>query len=104
MLANDLAKPIADLWAAIISIRRLRWELARPSLSLRWLRERTELLDRADADTICLAQGAIHSSGFRNSEFSPLHEGRDVRRIGIAITYEPPAGSCLINSGFESPP
>src|SRR2546426_6160215 len=84
MLANDLAKAIADLWAAA-SVCRLRGELARLPLRLRQLGSRSDFLDRANADTIGLAQCTVDRSSLGDTHFGTMHQGRDIGGIGIAV-------------------
>src|SRR5207302_7548568 len=91
MLADDLAEAVADFGAAVISIRRLRWHLSHLSLRLRWLGNRTDFLDRADADPVCLAQGPIHSSRLGHAHLSAMHSWRNI--VGVlwaTVTPIPP--------------
>src|SRR5690242_17627621 len=55
----------------------------------------SNLLDRADPDSIRFAQCAIDSSGFCDSHFSTSDQLRDIVGIGISVSTEPFAGSCL---------
>src|SRR6266550_4239252 len=45
MLANDLAKAVADSGTAVVPVGRLRRELVRLLLRLRWRGKRTDLFD-----------------------------------------------------------
>src|SRR5438876_7235122 len=103
VLANDLAKPIADLWAAAVSARRLRWELARLMPRLRGMGSRSDFIDRADADTVCLAQCTVDCTGLSNSQFCAVHEWRNIGGIGITETHESLARSRLVDDSFECP-
>ena len=52
MLANDLAKAVADFGAAVVPVGRLRRELVRLAVRMCRLGKGTNLLDRADADAV----------------------------------------------------
>ena len=41
-------------------------------------RKRTQLLDRAEADPVGLAQGAIDGASFGNTQLSASHHGRNI--------------------------
>ncbi len=88
MLSNNLAEAVADLRAAVIPVGRLGRDLFRFAGGLRWLGERPDLLDRADADAVGLAQGAIDGSGLGDSHFSPVNQCGNIGGVGIAIADE----------------
>jgi hypothetical protein len=74
MLANELAKPVANLRAAVVSVAigRLRRKLLRLSGGLRRLREGSDFLNRTDADAVGFAERAVDSSGFCHAHFSAV--------------------------------
>src|SRR2546422_7751848 len=88
MLANDLAKAVADFGAAVVSVCRLRRELVRLAVRMCRLGKGTNLLDRADAYAIGLAQSSVDCSGLRDTHFGAVDQGRDIRRIGVAVAHE----------------
>jgi hypothetical protein len=63
VLADQLAEAIADLGATTVPVDRLGRELLR--LPRGWSRfgKRADLLDRADADAVGLAQGPVDRPG-----------------------------------------
>jgi hypothetical protein len=48
----------------------------------------SDLLDRADADAICLAQSAIYRSRFSDTHLGAADQERYVGRVGIAVADE----------------
>src|SRR5437899_6111255 len=103
MLANDLAKAVADFGAAVVSISRLRRDLARLPLRLRRLADRTDLFDRTDADAVRLAQCPVDRPGLGDSHLGPANQRGDVGRIGIAVADEPLACSGPVDGCSECP-
>lgn len=105
MLANDLTETVADFGASVvpIAIGRLWRKFLRLSGGLRWLGEGPDFLDRADADSVCLAQGAVHGSGFRDSHFGAVNKERNIGGIGVTITNKSFAIAGLKDCGFECP-
>jgi hypothetical protein len=95
MLAYELAEPIANCATAEVSvaISRLRTSLA----------GRSDLLDRADADSIRFAQCTIYCASFRDTHLGTINEWRDVRRIGVAIAHKPFARRGFVDRCFERP-
>ena len=67
-------------------------------------RERTQLLDRAKADPVGLAQGAVDGASFGDAQLGAMHHGRNVGGIGIAVADKALRESTLINHRFEDPP
>ena len=66
MVADQLAEAVPDLGTAIISvlaIHGLWWNLFRLPRGGNWFGKRADLLDRADADAIGLAQGPVDRPG-----------------------------------------
>src|ERR1035437_4467825 len=86
MLANNLAKAVANLRPAMVSIGWLRRKFRGFSRGLRRLGEGSDFLSGTDANPIGLSQGTIHRPGFRNSHFCAMDKERDIRRIGVAVT------------------
>ena len=84
-----------------LPLARLRRKLLRLSRGLRRFGEGPDLLDRADADAVGLAEGAIYRPGFCDPHFGAVDERRDVGRIGISITNEPATTSRFVNSSSE---
>ena len=85
MLANDLAKPIADFAAAVVSISRLGRKFARVLLGSCRHAKGSDFLDRAGADAISLSQSSINGAGFGHTHFGTVHQRRDIGGIGIAV-------------------
>jgi len=65
MLADELAKSVANGTTAAVSVGRLR-ELLGFRSKLRFSSERTDLLDRADTNPVGFASGTVNSPGFRD--------------------------------------
>ena len=90
--ADQLAKAVADLGAAVVSvvpIDRLGRELLRlPGGRGSRSGKRADLLDRADADAVGLAQGPVDLPGLRHPHFGAVDQGGDIGGIGIAIADE----------------
>src|SRR5690242_8223911 len=64
----------------------------------------TQLFDRAESDTIGLAQGAVDGTRFGHAKFSVIEdERRDVARMSVTVANEPAALGGLENGGFEDP-
>ena len=100
VLADDLAETIADSRASTVAIAiRI---LGRKLLDLGF-EARPDLLDRADADAVGLAQGTIDGSGFGHPHFGAADERGNVRGIGVTVADETPAGLRLEDSGHEGP-
>ena len=86
MLADELAEAVADFGAAVVPVRRCRLglELLRLARRIAVSANETDLLDRADADAVGLAEGAIDCPCFGHSAFRRRGPERDIR--GICIT------------------
>src|SRR5437870_5237896 len=69
MLANDLAKAIADLWAAVISISWLGRQFLRFPRRRSRFGKRSDLLDRADTDAIGLPQCTVDGARLSDPHF-----------------------------------
>ncbi len=79
-----MAQTIADLWA-VVSVSRLRWELARLLPWLRGMGSRSDFLDRAQADTVSLSQSSINGARFGHTHCRTVHQRRGIGGIGIAV-------------------
>src|SRR3989442_11555503 len=103
MLANDLAKAVADFGAAVVPVGRLRRELVRLAVRMCRLGKGTNLLDRTDADAVGLAQGPVDRPGLRHPHFGAVDQGRNIRGVSITVANETLAVSVFVNCGFKSP-
>jgi hypothetical protein len=63
MLADQLAEAVANLRAAVVAIHRLGRKLLRLPRGRSRFGKRADLLDRADADAVGLAQGPVDRPG-----------------------------------------
>src|ERR1035441_5867408 len=93
VLADDLAESVADLVtsttiAVPVSVGILGWKLTLIGSPRHRTRIRSDLLDRADADAIRLAQSAIDSSGLRDPHLGAADQQRYIGRIGVAVADE----------------
>jgi hypothetical protein len=52
------------------------------------IRRRTDFLNRADADPVGFAQGAVDGARFCHPHFSTVDKERDIGRVSIAVAYE----------------
>src|SRR5713101_5087468 len=77
--------------------------LHRNHRGLRRSRERTELFDTAQAYAVGFAQSTVNGSRLGNSHFGTANQGRNVRRIGIAVTYETVLAAGLVDCCLEHP-
>jgi hypothetical protein len=108
---NELAKAIANSHSVSVSGmaaasvgRRLWRELTNWALGLASGLGGSDFLSRAHADSICLAQRAIHGASLRDTHLSTAYEWRNVGRIGVAEPGEAPAPLGLENASPEYPP
>src|ERR1039458_8724461 len=85
MLADDLAESISNC-ATAISVGGLGRQLLRLRRRFARFSEGADLLDRADANPVSLAQGAIDRTGFGNTHLGSMDEERDIGRIGVTVT------------------
>jgi hypothetical protein len=69
----------------------------------RWRRERSKLFDRAQADSIGFAEGAIDCAGLRHAHLGPADQRRYVGRISVAIAYKAARARRLVDSRLEDP-
>ena len=103
MLANDLAQTVADFGAAVVPVGGLRRKLLRLVGSACWLGKGTDLFDRADADSIRFAQGAIDRPCFGHPHLGAVNKEGNIRRIGVAVSNEAFASLGLVDRGLERP-
>src|ERR1019366_1543464 len=87
------AQPVADLVtsttvAVPVSVGILGWKFALIAGTCHRTRIRSDLLDRADPDAICLAQGTIDGSGFRDPHFGAADQQRNIGRVSITVADE----------------
>jgi hypothetical protein len=68
VLADDLAKAVADLGASAVAVRVLWREL------LARARNCPDFLDRAETDAVGFAEGSVDGSGFGHPHFCPADE------------------------------
>src|ERR1019366_10780228 len=87
MLANRLAESIANRTTAI-SVGRLRRQILRLRRCLVRFSEGANLFDRAYANPVGLAQGAIDRTGFRHAHLSAVDKERDVGGIGVTVAHK----------------
>jgi hypothetical protein len=104
MLSNQLAKPIANCGAAVASVGGSRRELLRFFWGLRGLGQRTDLLDRADPDSISFAESAIDSASLGHAHFGAMNKERDIGRVGVAVTNESLACARFVDGSLERIP
>src|SRR5438477_4495831 len=103
MLADDLAKAIADLGSATVSISRLGRKFARVLLGSCRHAKGSDFLDRADADAVRFSQSSINGPGFGHPHFGTMHKRRDIGGIGIAVADKALAVSRCVNCRFKCP-
>src|SRR5208282_804989 len=84
VLADDLAQTVPNLraTAVVIAVRALWRKLLDSG------RNGSDFLDRAEADTISLAQGAVDGSCLGHAHLGPANKRRDIGRIGVAVADE----------------
>src|ERR1700722_630221 len=90
VLADQQAELVAEarltVLVTVVSARGRR--ILMRSVRAGRTRRPTEFLDGAEADAVCLAEGAVDSPGFGDAHLGAVDQGRDVRGIGIAIANE----------------
>jgi len=65
---------------------------------------RAQLFNRAEGDTVGLAQGTVDGTRFGHTKFSVIEDERgDVARVGVAVTDKAAACGRLEDSGFKDP-
>src|SRR5262249_42340517 len=98
--ANPTRVSITPVPIVLIAARGFRRKLPGFFLGLlpaRKRHQRTNFLDRADADPISFAQGAIDGSRLSDAQLRPMHELRYVGRVGISVPSESFTLGGLIN-------
>jgi hypothetical protein len=117
VLPNELAEAITNPRSISISIsvmamativvpNRLGWELTclfRFTIRLNGTSERSDFLNRADANPIRFAQSAINSPSFGYAHLGAVHERRDIRWIGVTVANKALATWRLECNGLEYP-
>jgi len=63
----------------------------------------TELLDRAEADSVCLTESAVNGAGFGYPHLGAADERRCVRGISISIADKAFRARSLIDDRFKNP-
>ena len=66
--------------------------------------EGPEFFDRAQADAVSLAKGAIDGPSFGHAHLGAANQRRDVRRIGVAVPDEAAGAAGFVNGCSEDPP
>jgi hypothetical protein len=104
MLSDDLAKMIADAWTtAVLTVSWCR--LGREFLEFTCQLDRTasDLLDRADANPVCLAESPVHSACLSHSHLRATYAFGYIGGIGVSVTDEALARPRLEHCCFEHP-
>ena len=101
MLANELAEAIADGATAVSRCRSCGsfFDSGGTSDS----DGGPDFFNRADANAVGLAQGAVDGPRFGYTHFGAMDEERDVGRIGIAIANKTLAIAGLADCRFKHP-
>src|ERR1019366_7362897 len=84
VLADDLTQAVPNFRATAVPVSI--HVLGRMLLSR--TRNRPDLLDRADADAIGLAEGSIDRPSFRYPHFRTVNQRRNIGGVGIAVADE----------------
>src|SRR5580704_7584016 len=66
-------------------------------------RKCSELLNRAEADPVCLPERAIDSTRFGDAHLGSLDSGGNIGRISIAVTHKAPRTAAFVDDSFEHP-
>src|SRR5208283_3841918 len=66
-------------------------------------RERSELFDTTEPDSVSFSEGPVNGSRFGDTHLGSTDEGRSVGRIGVAVTDEAPRVGPLINDSSKYP-
>jgi hypothetical protein len=66
-------------------------------------RERSQLFDTAEADSVSFSKSAVDGSSFGDSHFGAADKGRDIEGIGIPVTDETLRSRFPIDGRFENP-
>jgi hypothetical protein len=103
MLANKNTELVPESGLAI-AVGGLRRELPSVCFWLTASRKSSNLFNRANTDSVCLAQCTVDSTRFSHAHLRTSHEWRNIGRIGIAISDEAFATATLVNSSLEGPP
>jgi hypothetical protein len=99
VLTDELAETVADLGATAVPVPIcVLWR----ELFAR-VRTGPDFLDRAETDSVGLAQGAIDGSRFGYAHLCPADERGNIGGIGVTISNETTAGPRLVDCGPEGP-
>src|SRR5271155_18420 len=66
-------------------------------------RERSELFDTAEPDSVSFSEGPVNGSRFGDTHFGSPHEGRRVRWIGIAVADKAPRICTFVDDSSKYP-
>src|SRR5208282_1215628 len=105
--ADQKAELVAKAWLPIVVMAVVSNGRRGGLISLvssRGLWGPAKFVDRAEANSVCFAEGAVDSSGFSNSQFRPSDQRGDIRRLGLAITHESSRPTRFVNRGPKNPP
>ena len=86
---------------AVVSVRGRRAAIR--TVRRRRTRRPPEFFDRAEADAIGLAEGAVDGAGLGDAHFGSVDQGRDVGRISIAISDEALRSRSCVDRRLENP-
>ena len=105
MLANQLAKAVANFRAAVfpLPLDGCGWSFFDSREDCGGSANGPDFLYRADADAVRFAKRAIDRPGFRHAHFGAVDEERDVGRIGITVSDKTSTGFALVDCGLECP-
>jgi hypothetical protein len=107
VLANEQAEAVPEtrlaiaIVVAVISVRG-RFGLLRRDRRVR-SRSAAKFLDRAKADAVGLAKGAIDGASFGDAHFGAVDQGRDVGGIGVSVAYEAARARGFVDGCSEHP-
>src|SRR6266568_1403881 len=108
MLSDELAQMVANSCPIPITgfaIVRMWWELSSfvlgVAVRLNGTDKRSDLLDRADADSIGFSQCAINGPRFRDPHLGAMDYGRDVKGVGVTVSRKPLAHARFEDSGLK---
>jgi len=102
MLADQEIELVTEFRLAA-AVYRLGRELPYIRLGLTASGQGSDLFDRADPDSVSLAQGPVDRAGFGHTHFGAPDQGRDVGRVGIPIADKALAVAALVDGGLERP-
>ena len=105
MLADQQAETVAEarltVLVAVVPVRGRRVLIR--SVRAGRPRRPTEFLDRAEADAVGLAEGAVDGAGLGDAHLGAVDQGRDVGGIGVAVADEAFRTARFVNGRLEDP-